>query len=211
MSNLLQETCSSDSPTLKAKSRPMNLVSHQCLSKRQNSEHMSVSGRTEGVSASFWKPVQTNTSNSSMLCSQVRSQGNAVDLEHPEQGSAPASFGILEAGRFGFSGQGGKNEMDSQHSGRVTDSAAVGNRVHVTQEEEQTCFEFQNTKITNSEYLQKVFRNVTNTLRNNEGVSQMTMEADKTNSMWTLFMASSMRAALLMYPSYTELGSIQEF
>ena len=47
--------------------------------------------------------------------------------------------------------------MGSEHSGRVSDSPAVGNRVHVTQEEEQTCFEFQNTKITNSEFFAKGF------------------------------------------------------
>ena len=97
MSKRAQESCSCDSPTVKAKSRPMNLVSRQCLSMRQNSEKMSSpkkpeSTRTEGVSASSGKPVQTNTSKSSMLCSQVRLQGNAVDPEHPEQGSSPASF-----------------------------------------------------------------------------------------------------------------------
>ena len=98
MSKRAQESCSSDSPTVKAKSRPMNIVSHQCLSMRQNSGKMSsptnpVSTGTESVSASSGKPVQTNTSKSSMLCSQVRLQGNAVDPEHPEQGSSPASFG----------------------------------------------------------------------------------------------------------------------
>ena len=77
-----------------------------------------VSTRTEGVSASSGQPLQLNTSKNSMLCSQVRSQGNTVDPEHPEQDFGAASFGIPEAGRFGFSGQGGKGEMGSKHSGR---------------------------------------------------------------------------------------------
>ena len=93
---------------------------------------------TEGVSASFGKPLQTNTSKGSMLCSQVRSQGNTVknDPEHPEQGYSPASFGKPNAGRFGFSCHAGKGQMSSEHSGRDSDSPAVGNRVHVTQETE---------------------------------------------------------------------------
>ena len=53
--------------------------------------------------------------------------------------------------------------------------------------------------------MQKVFRIVTIRLGNNKGVSHMSMEADKTNiSMWTLFMASSMQAALHGDPSFTE-------
>ena len=103
------------------------------------------------------------------------------DPENPEQGCSPASFGKPNAGTFGFSGQGGKGQKGSEHSGRVSDSPAVANLVHVTQEVEQTCFEFQNIRITNSEYMQKVFRNVSNRLGNSKGVSQMAMEADKTN------------------------------
>ena len=104
-----------------------------------------------------------------------------------------------------FSGQGGTGEMGSEHSGRVSDSPVSGNRKHVTHEKEQSCLEFQNAKITNSECMQEVFRNVTNRLEDDKSVSQIANEADKTNiSMWTLFVASSVRAALRMQPIYTE-------
>ena len=49
---------------------------------------------------------------------------------------AQPAVGKPEASRFVFFfGQGGKGQMSSEHSGRITDSPAVGNRVHVTQEE----------------------------------------------------------------------------
>ena len=114
----------------------MNLVSHQCLSMRQNSEKMSCpknlwSTRNESVSTSFRQPVQINTSKSSMLYSQVRLQGSVVDPEHPERGSNLTSFGKPVAGRFSFSGQDGKGEMGSELSRKVTVLPAVGNRVPV--------------------------------------------------------------------------------
>ena len=94
--------------------------------------------------------------------------------------------------------------MGSEHSGRVLNSPALGKPVLVTQTSE-TNLEFQNVKITNSEYVQKVFQNAKNRSGHNEDHSQMAMEAEKTNiSTWTVSMVSSMKAALHMDPSYTE-------
>ena len=52
-----------------------------------------------------------------------------------------------------------------------------------------------------------------NRLGHNESVSKVSMDSEKMHiSIWTLFTASSMKAALHMDPSYaTEFGSIHEF
>ena len=65
------------------------------------------------------------------------------------------------------------------------------------------------TKIIEDEYVQKVFQNVKNRLGRNEDFHQMAMEAERTNiSIWTVFMASSMKAALHMDPNYTENAEV---
>ena len=104
-----QKSCSLDSPTVKAKSRLINLVSHESLSMRQT-WHMTSnptipeSTRTEGVSTCIGKPLQENTSKSSMLGSQERSQGNKVkyDPAHTEQRCSSTSIRETNAGRFAF-------------------------------------------------------------------------------------------------------------
>ena len=72
------------------------------------------STRTEGVSICIGKPSQEkNTSKSSMLGSQERSQGNKVkyDPAHTEQRCSSTSTRETDAGRFAFSGQGGKGQI----------------------------------------------------------------------------------------------------
>ena len=57
----------------------------------------------------------------------------------------------------------------------------------------------------NREYMQKVFQNVKDRLRHNEGVSEISMDSEKVHiSIWTLFMASSTQAALHMDPNYAK-------
>ena len=51
--------------------------------------------------------------------------------------------------------------------------------------------------------MRKVFQNVKNQLGHNESVSKVSMDSEKMHiSIWTLFTASSMKAALHMDPSY---------
>ena len=77
-------------------------------------------------------------------------------------------------------------EKPSKKSGVSQDSdskkSVLRNRVHVTQEEKQTCLESQKIKSTNSECMQTVFRNVTNRVGNNKDVSQMAMKQTKPTS-----------------------------
>ena len=51
--------------------------------------------------------------------------------------------------------------------------------------------------------MRKVFQNVKNRLGHNESVSKISIDSEKVHiSIWTLFTASSMKAALHMDPSY---------
>ena len=93
MSKRTQEGLSDDSPTVKAKSRSMNLVSHPNLSiARQNSQENTSDSRIPGsdsmdhVSAVYRKPLRSSTDESPPLRSQERSKGNTsqVGYEHPE-------------------------------------------------------------------------------------------------------------------------------
>ena len=109
MSKWSQESCSLDSPTVKATSRSFNLVSHQSLSMRENSQMtinptIPVSTRTEGVSTCIEEPLLENTSRDSVWDSQERSQGDKVkkDPEHPEQGYSSICIRETTAVRFGF-------------------------------------------------------------------------------------------------------------
>ena len=53
--------------------------------------------------------------------------------------------------------------------------------------------------------MQRVFQNVKDRLRHNEGVSEISMDSEKVHiSIWTLFMASSKQAALHMDPNYAK-------
>ena len=187
MSKRSQESCSPDSPTVKAGSRSFNLVSHQSLSMRQNSQMtinptMSGNTRTEDMSTCIGKPLPENTSRDSVCNSQERSQGDKVkiDPEHPKRGRSTCSRETT-AINFGFSGQGGKGQTSSVHSGSMSDKPASGKPMLV----DFVCSESVSDKpadgkpllvtqqtITESEHMQRVFQNVKNRLGHNEGVSK---------------------------------------
>ena len=91
------------SPTVKAKSRSLTLVSRQGLSMRQNSQTTSGPTRTEGVSVSF----QTYTSKGSILCSQRghREIQSKMILNILNRAMAQPAVGKPEAGGLVFTGQ----------------------------------------------------------------------------------------------------------
>ena len=93
MSKRTQEGYSDDSPTVKTKSRSMNLVSHRNLSvARQNSQENKSDSRIPGsdrmdhVPAVYRKPLRSSTDESPSLRSQERSKGNTsrVGSDQPE-------------------------------------------------------------------------------------------------------------------------------
>ena len=127
MSKRSQESCSPDSPTVKGRSSSFNLVCHQSLSMRQNSQmttNPTISGSTriEDVSTCIGTPLPENTSRDSVWDSQERSQGDKVkiDPEHPERGRSTCSRETT-AIKVGFSGQ-----TSSVHSGSMCDKPASG-------------------------------------------------------------------------------------
>ena len=86
MSKRSQGDLSDNSPTVKAKSKSMNLVSHRNLSiASQNSQNTSdpkilVSDRTDKLSASYEKSERSSTDESLFLRSPERSKGNTCKI-----------------------------------------------------------------------------------------------------------------------------------
>ena len=54
----------------------------------------------------------------------------------------------------------------------------------------------------NREYTRKVVQNIKNQLRHDESISEISISEKMHNSIWTRFVASSMKAALHIDPSY---------
>ena len=69
-----------------------------------------------------------------------RSQGNKVkyDPAHTGQRCSSTSIRETDAGRFAFSGQGGKGQMSSAHSGSISDKLESGKPTHVDPEQSES-------------------------------------------------------------------------
>ena len=148
---------SDDSPSVKAKSKSMNLVSHRNLSiVRQNSQNTSDpkipgSDRTDKLSASYGKSERRSTDESPFLRSQERSKGNTC-------------------------------KIGSEHSEQDVDSSGSGKVVRGTQTQENNSnLELCNMKITNNDHMTKVFQNLQEKLAGIQNLPKFAMGAQKTN------------------------------
>ena len=162
-----------------AKPRPMNLVSRNLLSARNDTpQDMSnssnpVNSKTEqcDVSSGIWKQMR-NTSQDPAMHSQVRQQ---EDNEHVSTWNQEA-----------------RNDF-SDSSGIWKQMRGVATHINSIMQ------------ISNYQYVAKVFQHLKDRLGITENSSTVGIEALKTHVLtWRLFMASTMKAAIHLGPSYIE-------
>ena len=197
-----QEGLSDDSPTVKAKSRAMNLVSYRNLSiAGQNSQNASelfgwVTEQTNRPPASG-RPSQGNTGGSLSLRSHEKPPGitSEIGSEHSEWNVSSSSFGRPLRGT--------RNQESWEVPGREHDcSSSFGRPLRGTRTpENRTNPELSNMEVTNTEHKKKVFQNLQNKLAGVQNLPKFAMEANETNIlMWRWFVVSSMKAVVHVDP-----------
>ena len=182
MSKRSQEGLSNVSSTVKTKSRSINLVSHRNLSiVRQNSQNTSDpkipgSDRTDKLPSRYGKPLRCGTDESPSLRSQERSKGNTCKIgsEHPEQDVNPSSPWKPVRATW--------NRESSELPGQDESPSSYGKPVRGTQtQKSNSTLEFCNMKITNTEYMTKVFQNWQDKFGDIQDLPKFAIKASKTN------------------------------
>ena len=157
-----------------AKPRPMNLVSRNLLSPRKDSP--------QDMSSSS-NPVNAKTEQGDVEQMRNTSQDPAMHSQVRQQEDTEHVSSWKQEARNDFSDSSG---IWKQTRGVDTNMNSI-------------------MKISNYQYAAKVFQNLKNRLGITENSSTVEIEALKTNVlMWVLFMASTMKAASHLGPSYTE-------
>ena len=145
--------------------------------------------RTEMMLASFGEPSQKSADNLS-LHSQERPQGITSRIGSELSDDNVSSYG---------NGKPLQGQESLECSGQEYECChGFGKPVRRTQtQEKKTRPKIRNMKVTNTEYMKKVFYNLQNKLAEVQNLPEFAMEACKTNMlMWSRCLVSSMKAAI---------------